>query len=289
VTLNIPTDALFVPTDEQGRQFHDEEATFWSLPAPAADGTVAAGSVLEAAASGVKLLDLDALLDELGARIFVAESTSQGPALVAETAWSLQTASRFALDCAQHVLAGVAPAAPEVAGTLQDVVAAARKWLDRAADADTGLLGRYSRLGMARRLRRQGDQVAHLAFDLAIDDEVADVDLFDDPHWTAVAAVRDAVLAAVEAVRHDSAPRFTQAENTRYEEGEDTDHAPVSATFETPWGPFRAGLRKGALPAWEAATEAAERARQSAADSGGTAAAERAWQRDRLMQALRGS
>jgi len=288
VTLDITPDALFVPTDERGRQLHDNEATLWSPPGRKADGTLVPGTVQEAAPSGVKLLDLDGLLDELGARIFVAEPDADTPKLVAETGWSVRAAASFALACAEHVIR-TGSASAEVASTLGDVVTAARKWLDEADDADTGLLGRYARLALARRLRRQGDQVAHLAFDLAIDDEAAGVDIFDDPNWTAVAATRDAVLAAVEAVRHDSGPHLIGAESTRYEEGTAGD--PVSATFETPWGPFHTGTRKASVPAWVAATEAAERARQSAGDAGGAdaGASERVWQRDLLLQALRGS
>lgn len=290
MTVDIPIDSRFVATDESGRQFHDEEITRWSLPGPGADGPTA-GTVADPAPGGVKLLDLDDLLDDLGARIFVVADVDGSPQLVAEAAWSLDVAARFALDCAEHVLASTSSSSPEIASTLTSVVGAARKWLDESADADTGLLGRYSRFAMARRLRHQGNLVGDLAFSLAIDAEAAGVDIFDDANWTAVAATRDAVLAAVEAVRHDSAPHLVQAGNARYEEGGTGDLQPGSTTFETPWGPFHAGLRKGALPAWVAATEAAERARQSVGDASGAAAAatERAWQRDRLLQALRGS
>jgi len=290
VTFNIASDSRFVATDERGRQSYEEEVTIWSFPETAPDGTVTPGRVTDAAPDGVKLLDLDTLLEDLGAHIFVAADGEDGPQLTGETEWSLPVAARFALDCAEHVLASTSSSSPQIASTLAGVVAAARSWLERSAEADTGLLGRYSRLAMARRLRHQGDLIGDLAFDLAIDAEAAGVDMLDDPNWTAVAATRDAVLAAVEAVRHDSAPHLVQAENTRYEESEG-EHEAVSTTFETPWGPFHAGLRRGAVPAWVAATEAAERARQSVGDALGSdgAAAERAWQRDRLLQALRGS
>ena len=240
----------------------------------------------------MRLLDLDDLLGQLGARIFVRHRRRRRfrPTLLAETAWSLDAAAASPSTApstslrARLVLGGDRQHAPSV-------VTAARKWLDESADADTGLLGRYSRFAMARRLRHQGNLVGDLALSLAIDAEAAGVDIFDDANWTAVAATRDAVLAAVEAVRHDSAPHLVQAGNARYEEGGAGDSEPVSATFDTPWGPFHAGLRRGALPAWVAATEAAERARQSVGDAAGTdaAAAERAWQRDRLLHALRGA
>lgn len=290
MTLSIPTDALFVPTDEQGRQFHDDEVTFWSVPEGGENGTVVPGRIIEAAAGGVRMLDLDHLLDQLGARIFVASQAGGEPTLAAETMWSLRAAAAFALDCAEHVLGTAGGPPAEITQTLADVVAASRKWLAEAADADTGLLGRFSRLATARRLRRQGDQLGALALDLAVDAEAADLDILDDASWTAVAATRDAVLAAVEAVRHDAAPHLTEGESARYEEGGAAPNEPASGTFDTPWGPFRTGLRKGVVPAWVAATEAAERARRSVEDAAGAEAAalERAWQLARLAQALRG-
>ncbi|MHB1508724.1 MAG: hypothetical protein ACYCST_04210 [Acidimicrobiales bacterium] len=309
MAIDISPDALFVPTDERGRQFHDQEVTLWSLPGPLpanppgnppADPP-APGRVIDKGPSEVRLLCLDDLLEELGQRIFLAEQTAGEPVLLGETRWTLTETARFALDCATHALAadhlevaaiatagGNAPA--EVATTLIAVMDAARKWLDRSSDADTGLLALFSRLAIARRLRRQGDLAGDLALELAVDAEAAGIDLVDDSNWTAAAATREAVLAAIEAVRHESAPHLLQAENTRYEESGSSEREPTSGTFDTPWGAFRTGLRKGVLPAWVAATEAAERARQSVSGAKGAEAAEveRAWQRERLLQALRG-
>ncbi len=317
MAIDISPDALFVPTDERGRQFHEQQVTIWSLPGPltvsqppsqppsqpasAPGDAPARGRVIDQAPSGVRLLRLDDLLEELGQRIFVAEERAGGPALLGETRWTLTETARFALDCARHAVAaeqletvasatdsGTAPA--EVVATLIAVMDAARKWLDRSADADTGLLALFSRLAIARRLRRQGDLAGDLALELAVDAEAAGIDLVDDTSWTAAAAAREAVLAAIEAVRHESAPHLIQSENTRYEESGSGEREPASGTFDTPWGAFRTGLRKGVLPAWVAATEAAARARQSVRDARGAGAAdaERAWQRERLLQALRG-
>jgi len=285
VTLNIPTDAKFVPTDEVGRQLHEGELTRWSLPRPSAPGSVA-----EAAPGGVHLLDVDELLEELGPRVFVAAANKGAPELSVETAWSPGAAARFALDCAQHLLDDASGLPPTVSGTLADVLAAARKSLDKAADVDTGLLGRFSRRSLARRLTRQGDHVGDVAFDLAVDAEVADVDIFDDAAWTAAAATRDAVLAAVEAIRHEAIPNFAEETSREEKAGAEVTEEGFAGTFDTPWGPFHAGMRRVALPVWAAAGEAAERARQSVADSSGPEAAseERAWQRERLLAALRG-
>lgn len=289
MTVDVNEAARFVATDEDGRQGHADEVTAWSFP-EVSNGTLTPGKVVRAAPSGVRLLSLDELLEDLGACIFVADDSDGEPQLSAETAWTPLAAARFALDCADHVLGRLAGSA-DVARTLGDVVAAARSWLDKSEGADTGLLGRFSRLAMARRLRHEGDVAGGLAFDFAVDAEAAGVDVFEDANWTAAAATRDAVLAAVEAVRQHGAPHLVQAENARYEESASSSAGALSATFETPWGPFHAGVRAGVVPAWTAAAEAAERARQSAGDDSGAAAAEaeRAWQRARLLAALRGT
>jgi hypothetical protein len=294
MTFDIPTDASFVPTDRHGRQFNDGEETIWSFPSPAGEGDRSAlvpGSVKRPPASGnVTLLDLDQLLEALGERIFVAAGARESARLVSETAWSLSAAAHFALDCAEHVSASAGSVALESGETLVDAIAAARKWLEDASGAETGLLGRISRLATLRRLRQQAGEVGDLAFDVAIDVETTDADMFEDPRWTAIAAVRDAVLAAIEAVRHEAFPHITDASSDASESERREGVQSPPTVLETPWGAFRSTHTNAVVPAWVAATEAAERARQAATDAGGAGApAERAWQRERLAQALRGS
>jgi hypothetical protein len=287
------TDARFVTTDRHGKQFHDGEETIWSLPSAAEEshaGTVVPGTVTAPPASGrVALLDLDDLLDELGERIFVAEVSGASVELVEETAWSLRTAARFALDCAEHVSASAGSVTLASGETLTDAITAARKWLEDAS-GETGLLGRISRLATLRRLRHQADEVGGLAFDALFDADVADEDIFEDERWTAIAATRDAVLAAIEAVRHDAFPHLTDASSAASENERREGVQSPPTVLETPWGPFRSTHTSAVVPAWVAATEAAERARQAATDAAGAdaTASERAWQRDRLAQALRG-
>jgi hypothetical protein len=298
VTADIPTNASFVPTDRHGRQFHDGEETFWALPSPAegAGGATITvpGTVKRPPASGeVTLLDLDGLLDGLGERIFVATGSGLDAQLVSETAWSLSAAANFALDCAEHVSANAGSVALASGETLVDAIAAARKWLQDASGAETGLLGRMSRLATLRRLRHQagevGDAAFDASFDVVVDADGQDADIFDDPRWTAIAAVRDAVLAAVEAVRHEAFPHLTDASDDASESERREGVQSPPTVVDTPWGAFRSTHTSAVVPAWVAATEAAERARQAVADAGGTAAAtERGWQRDRLAQALRG-
>jgi hypothetical protein len=62
----------------------------------------------------------------------------------------------------------------------------------------------------------------------------------------------------------------------------------ASPVISTPWGNFMAGPRIGAVPAWVAARDAAAHALQAITESSdeATGKAVRAWQRDRLAQAL---
>lgn len=310
MTVDIPTDALFVPTDRHGKQIHDGEETIWSLPSPAdGDNGGAVGTVLEPSAHGqVALLDLDGLLDALSERIFVARHVAGTAELVSETAWSLREAAYFALDCAEHVTRDLALQPVPTGDALSVVLSQVRKWLDDAPAADAALLGRVSRVATIHRLRRKGAELADLAFSAAIDNEADAESLFEDERWTAIAAAQEAVLAAVEALRHEAFPRFVEAGNLRYEESVTSGRSAgataadvvaegaVAAVGEAAgnptaaWGLFTPGRRSGIVPAWVAATDAAERARQSAKDSHGAPAAEveRAWQRECLARHLRG-
>ncbi len=286
-----------VPTDADGAQHAGEDVTKWPLPVRRADGTFEPGAAIEPqAGTPIVLHDLDGLLDELGERIFLAEVLEEGSGgatrarLVSETSWNLHEAARFALDCAEHVVTAPDQLRLPSGASLADILAEARARLEEEERTGSGLLERISRLALARRLRHASDDVADLALMLTAEDESEDLDALDDPHWTAVAAIRDAVLSSVEAIRHDALPWLFESENRRYEV--DAGSASASAPSEivsTPWGNFAARGRSGVVPASVAARDAAERARQAAADAGGEAAGdkERAWQRERLTAALR--
>ena len=283
-----------VPTDAEGAQRAGEDVTKWPLPVREPDGTLEPGAAIEPqAGTPIVLHDLDGLLDELGERIFLAEALEEdsGAAtrarLVSETSWNLHEAARFALDCAEHVITAPDELRLPSGASLADILAEARARLDEEEQAGTGLLERISRLALARRLRHASDDVADLALLLTAEDEGEDLDALDDPHWTAVAAIRDAGLSAVEAIRHDALPRLFESENRRYE-GDAGSVSPPSEIVSTPWGNFAAGGWAGVVPAFVAARDAAERARQAAADAGGQEAGEkeRAWQRERLAAAL---
>lgn len=277
----MPAD-YYVPTDANGVQHVGDDVTRWPLPS-AGPGEAVEPSM----GSPVVLRDLDGLLEDLGERIFLAEVLEEGRTgrarLVAETAWNLHRAARFALDCAEHAIAEPESLTLPSGASAADILAEAHRHLD--SGSGSGLVQRISRLATARRLRRLGDDVAEAAFNVALEDEAEDLDALDDPAWTAVAAVRDALLAAVEAIRHDSLGALLEGENRRYEsDAGATDPAP----FGTPWGVVATGSRSGVVPAWVAARDAAERAREAVRDARGAKAGdeERAWQRERLAEAL---
>jgi hypothetical protein len=293
--------ALFVPTDAKGVQHHLEADLGWPLPAGGREGDwIGPAESGPQAGRPLPLLTLDGLLEELGERIFVAEVrpgvttsdhepgvvTADSARLARETAWSVHEAANFALDCAEHVLAEPTGLKLHSGATLEEVMSAARSWLDNSG-GDTGLLGRVSRIATARRLRRRGDEVGDLAFAIMLEDESEDLDAMEDPDWEAVAAVRDAVLSAVEALRHDAAPQLLESENTRYEE-DNTGLDSLPEPVDTPWGSFIGGRRAGVVPAHVAARDAAGRAREAASKANGAeaGAAERSWQLERLRAAL---
>jgi hypothetical protein len=307
VTETVSDGTLYVPTDVVGRQFYGDHETIWPLPTTEADGSVVPGEeAAGSATSPLSLFSADGLLDELNDRIFVAVVApaalaetrpwgvaADGARLVSETTWSTFAAARFALDCADHVLAMSNHDTVRLKSgeSLLDVVGAAKRWLADADAAEAGLLGRVSRIAIARRLRRSSDRVAALAFGRTVADEAVDLDAMDDPAWEAIATTRDAVLAAVDAVRHQTFPQLVERESARYEEDlANASHvSPEPEPIVTPWGTFLVGAPGGIVPASVAARDAAERARQAVGDAAGrdAASAERAWQRDRLAAALR--
>lgn len=283
----------FVPTDADGTQHVGDDIVSWPLPTELPGGLAAPGEAIEPQmGTPIVLHTLDGLLDDLGERIFLAEVVEDGgpehhmARLVSETSWSLHEAARFALDCVEHATADPASIRLPSGSTVAEIFAAARRCLDEGEESAGGLMQRMSRLALARRLRRLGDDVADFALTLTAEDEAQDLDALDDPDWSAVAAIRDAVLSATEAIRHDAFPRIFESGNKRYQNDADIDEPPQVIT--TPWGEFTAGNRAGVVPAWVAARDAAERARHAVGDAVGeeAKAAERSWQLERLAAGL---
>lgn len=285
----MTTDHLFVPTDGEGVQHHGRELVRWPLPEPVGGDGFSPGAPLSLKDAPELLLhDLGGLLGALGERIFLAETTGGKEArLVAETAWSTKAAAVFALDCVEHVIGDTAGLTLPRGASVPELLAEARSYLEEGEAEKRGLLQSMSRLALARRLRKQGEALADVAFEMAVEDEAADEDTLDDPAWTAVASLRDALLAAVEAIRHDAFPRLFEGQNVRYED-EQQEVAGPPEVIPLPWGNVMGARKAAAVPAWVAAQDAAERARQAVADAAGEEAgqAERRWQLERLAAAL---
>lgn len=292
------TEQLYVATDARGVQHAEGGDVTWHLPPPSgpASETVAPGG------GRLALRTAAALVDELDERIFVAAPAGAttgldgivevGAArLVAETAWDVATAARFALDCAEHVLGEAADAPLPGGATLGEIVTDARRVLERSGDGAEQRLGLLARLFAARRLRHRGEVLGDVAFETLVEDSGEALEALDDPAWAAVATVRDAVLGAVEAVRYLALPRYIAARESAYEETRDGDADPPSTaagTFMTPWGPITIGAEhhRGFEPAWVAARDTALRARDTVRGTGGDDDQERSWQAARLAELL---
>jgi hypothetical protein len=194
-----------------------------------------------------------------------------GARLLEPTAWDGFMAAGFALDCAERVVANAAGVSLPDGTSLADALGEVRSWLDSAEGKD-GRVGKLHEIAIAHRLHREEKVIEGAAAKLAEADAGAHLDTEKDPVWTAVAAARDALLAAVEAVQHAVRPRHREREARHFEESEHGEHSDTEK-----WLPF-----------WIAADDAAERARQAAADAGGdeAGAAETEWQAARLAALL---
>ena len=161
-------------------------------------------------------------------------------------------------DCVEHILEivpGSAEAELPDGGTLGAIIgsAAIHRYGRRTDDHRLGVV---SRIAAARRLRRESTAIGDAAFTAAAQAEGQGVDILSDPAWETLAAARDAVLAAVEAVRHVAFPFLADRETWRYEAHEEHKVAEVDQV-DTPWGRFAVG---GAgpkyAPSWVAARDA---------------------------------
>jgi len=116
-----------------------------------------------------------------------------------------------------------------------------------------------------------------------------DIDALDDPAWTTIASARDAVLGAIEALRHLALPRYVEGREASYAERarQSDDVASIaSPMWVTPWGPivFGAEHQSAFAPPWLAARDALERARDAVGAASGEEARAREleWQTERL-------
>lgn len=292
----------YVSTDARGVEHGADGAVHWCLPTEGRAGETDGARLLLRRPAG--LLDV---LDEL-----IFESVAIGPVtpageeaiattrarLVRQTRWGVGPAAGFALECAAHVLEGVGDVVLPSGITLDRAVTDGRRALQGDGDEDHEHLLRLAELGSLRRLLRDRRLLrASLGIGLA-EDNARDLDAIDDPAFDEVRTTVDAVLAALEALRHHLLPSsFRRLEDHR-EEGEahKVERAASSMSqavvVETPWGPGMLGghTALSGEPAWTAARDAARHARDTAkARAGGdkkAAEEERRWQAARLSTVL---
>ncbi len=307
--------ALYVAIDTAGAQHLPGGERRWALPIIGGGGATDAPTTTAEAGGHLVLFDADGLLDELGERIFTAALDEPAPAaalgegagaggggrvlarvahLVAETPWNVTSTARFALDCAAHVLGDAGDVALPNGTTLADILGEARRYLDEADGVDEHRLGFVARLGAARRLQRDRERIGQLAAAAIDADVAAGLDALEDPAWTTVAALGDAVFAAVEALRHLALPRYTASRERAFEADESADEpSPAPFLLSTPFGTgfVGGGFPDDHVPAYVSARDAAERARSVAADRSGESAgaSERAWQVAALEAVLTGA
>jgi hypothetical protein len=296
--VNASKTLLYVATNADGRQLrvaNGGAAYEWPLP------DTEAGTAAEPLEGDLLLLDAEGLLGHLDEKIWTAgpvgdaEPAQPGRSvrasaarLLAPTPWDGFAAAAFALDCAGHVLGDSAGIVLSGGKTVGEALADARQALESREVADGGPLARVRDLALLWRLRREGKSIGDAAFEELAKDTEADVEAMGDPVWTAIAAARDALLAAVEAVQHAVFPHLSEFEGNRYEEVE-RDSDVTAHTVPAPFGPVTVHRARASwVPAWVAADDAAERARRAAEDAAGDEAgrSERAWQAERLRRAL---
>jgi hypothetical protein len=296
------SDALYVPTDANGVEHAATGPIKWTLPSEhgATDITPGRTLILRRAPS---------LLDVLDERVFVAATneaariTGKGTLEVAtarlteETSWNTESATSFAMSCAQHLLSEVGDVALPDGTSLVGILADARKVLEGISSDAADRLDYLARVRALRRLKHARREIAGESLSTLVDDEVKDVDALDDPAYETLAPITDAVLAAIEALRHHVYPhlymRAEDANDERLEHGVEDRQTVLRQPTEVVT-PFGAASFGGGMPnidydpAWTSAREAARHARQAIKDRQGSKAEldELQWQADALEKEL---
>ena len=268
----------YVASDGDGVVREGEQR--WQLQV---DGDTATGD------PALPALDADALLEHLEEVVW---ATQGGAAQLHRTGWNPTVAARFALTCAEHALGASADVSLPSGSTLGEVVAEAKRFIEASAsESDERTLARLSVLATARRLRRSGGEIGDLARAIVAEDTEHELEATNDPAWLTAASIADAVLAAVEALRHVAMPRYVgEREEVAGSRDDQVGTAVQPAFFSTPWGDFVVGAEHESpyTPASHLAREASFRARESVREQQGdaAAAAERAWQAGELASLL---
>jgi hypothetical protein len=293
--------SFYVPTDAKGIEHSATGKILWKLPANGVTEVTDLGHLLV-------LREPKALLDVLDERIYLAEAptgveigvdgTVSVPRarLTSATRWNAAAATRFALDCADHLLSEVGDVSLPDGASLEKVTADARQVLNGTASESKDHLGRLARLSALRRLRHERTEITALSLSELTEDDRKDIDAFDDPAYATVITVTDSVLAAIEALRHVVLPALyigleDAGENREQYANEDRlTVMPTPTLLSTPLGPVI--LHPPYLlpydPAWTGAREAARHARTAMKDRKGAEgeASELTWQAATLASIL---
>jgi hypothetical protein len=286
------TEVLYVPTDSGGVEHAAEGPISWSLPGVGSPGRTERPA-------GLRLRTPVALLGALDEVIYRAEPLGEGDAdadgilevpaaqLVSKTPWGTEAATRFALSCADHVLGDKAEVQLPDGTSLGKVVTDAQRYLDE--EASVGGLGYLAGLSALWHLHRDRRDISEITFGLMAEDEANDVEALEDPAYATVVPLVDAVLAAIEALRHHALSnggqrgedrRVEREQHKSLDEGSDLG---IASPKVTPFGNVSLGggpPLSAFEPAWTSAREAARHARIAARDAGGVAGeqSEREWQ-----------
>ncbi len=293
--------SLYVATDANGVEHSASGQVAWKLPVEG----VAQVTDLD---HPLVLRQPRSLLEVLDERIYLAESpksveigadgtVSVPTAQLKElTRWNAAAATKFALDCADHLLSGVGDVSLPDGTSLAKVITDARQMLDGTASGSMEHLGRLARISALRRLSHEKAEITAVSFDELDDDGRKDIEAFDDPAYATVITVTDSVLAAIEALRHYVLPTFysdvEDAQENREQYGIEDRQTPIPAPtmITTPLGPvmLHAPHLLRYEPAWACAREAARHARAAMKDRNGAngVASELTWQAAALASIL---
>lgn len=295
------SDELYVATDAAGTEHAALGRIEWALPRDGVATDITPGATL-------LLRRAEALLEDLDERIFRATSDEKKPLssigtlevttarLVSETSWNATSATSFALGCARHLLSEVGDVALPDGTSLTTTLDDAQNVLDGVSSDAVPRLDYLARVRALRRLKHARREIAGQSLEALAEDDQKDVDALDDPAYEKLAPITDAVLAAIEALRHHVYPHLYMQAEDAYEER--LEHAvedratllSVPTIVPSPFGSvmFGGGPNIEYDPAWVSAREAARHARMVVKDlNGPTAEAEELkWQAGALEQVL---
>lgn len=296
------SERLYVATGRSGIEHRADGSVQWVLPGHGGGPTVAVEGRL------LRLRPAAALLEVLEAEIYEAEPVGDATAdargvvavgaarLVRRTGWDTGAATLFAIDCASHALAASPSAALPDGTRLATVLDDARRAVEGGSDDGTERLDYWARVSALRRMRHDRDELAELSRSIVVEDEMRDVDALDDPAYASLVPVTDAVLAAIEALRHHLLPHLYTELTDKIEEAVEAHNLERRTPLPTPVvavTPFGAAVVGAPMvlpfePAWAGAREAARHARLAASDRAGRhgEAEEAAWQAAALTAVL---